>query len=45
MGSKCKKNTLINHNGYSPVKLIFGENNNLPSTITDHLPASECTFN
>ena len=35
------KNTLINHNGFSPAQLVFGRNSNLPNTINDllHLPA------
>ena len=33
------KNSLINHNGFSPSQLVFGRNGNFPSTINDSLPA------
>ena len=30
---------MINNNGVSPSQLVFGRNTNLPSTLTDKLPA------
>ena len=35
------KNSLVNHNGYSPMQLVFGRNPNLPTTQTAELPALE----
>ena len=35
------KNSLINHNGFSPSKLVFGKNPSLPSFISNKLPAQE----
>ena len=37
----CAKNHLINHNGYSPAQLVFGESGLFPSIINDGLPALE----
>ena len=37
------KNALQNNNGYSPNQLVFGHNVNLPSTLTDNLPALKTT--
>ena len=34
------KNSLINHNRFSPSKIVFGKNSNLPNIINDTLPAS-----
>ena len=33
------KNSLQNHAGYSPNQLVFGRNPNMPSVLTDKLPA------
>lgn len=35
------KNALINHNGFSPSQLVFGQNSNLSITINDLLSALE----
>ena len=35
------KNSSVNHNGYSPMQLVFGRNPNLPTTLTAELPALE----
>ena len=35
------KNSLQNHGGFSPNQLVFGHNINLPSVLTDALPALE----
>lgn len=35
------KNAMLNHNGFSPYQLIFGQNPNLPSVMTNKLPALE----
>ena len=35
------KNSLENHNGYSPNQLVFGKNPNYPSVLYDNLPALE----
>ena len=35
------KNFLQNHGGFSPNQLVFGHNINLPSVLTDALPALE----
>jgi len=37
------KNALQNHGGYSPNQLVFGYNVNLPTVLTDRLPALETT--
>ena len=33
------KNALLNHNGYSPYQLVYGQNPNLPSVLTNSVPA------
>jgi len=33
------KNALLNNNGFSPNQLVFGHNVNLPTVLTDKLPA------
>jgi hypothetical protein len=35
------KNSLQNHAGFSPNQLVFGRNPNMPSVLTDKLPALE----
>ena len=35
------KNSLINYNGLSPSRSVFGRNLNLPNTLNDTLPALE----
>ena len=35
------KNSLINHNGFSPSQLVFGQNPSLPNFINNKLPAQE----
>ena len=35
------KNALINHNGFRPSQLVFGQNSNLSITINDLLSALE----
>ena len=35
------KNSLVNHNGYSPMQVVFRRNPNLPTTLTAELPALE----
>ena len=35
------KNSLVNHNGFSPSQLVFGQNPNLPNFINNKLPAQE----
>ena len=35
------KNSLINHNGFSPSQIVFGKNSNLPNIMSDTLPAVE----
>lgn len=35
------KNSLINHNGFSPNQIMFGRQPNLPSILNDKLPALE----
>ncbi|CAC5364881.1 unnamed protein product [Mytilus coruscus] len=37
------KNALDNEHGYSPYQLVYGRNPNLPSVLTDKLPALEGT--
>ena len=37
------KNSLNNNGGYSSNQLVFGHNVNLPSVLTDELPAMEKT--
>ena len=37
------KNSLQNHNGFSPNQLVLGNNTNLPSVLTDELPALKST--
>ena len=37
------KNSLVNHNGYSPNQLAFGQNFDFPSVVTNKLPALENT--
>ena len=37
------KNSLINHNGFSPNQIMFGRQPNLPSIANDKLPALEGT--
>ena len=37
----CAKNALANNNGFSPNQLVFSRNVNLPSILTDSLPALE----
>ena len=37
------KNALQNHAGFSPNQLVFGHNVNLPTILTDKLPALEST--
>ena len=39
--SVSAKNSLINHHGYSPNQLVFGQNFSLPSVITNRLPAQK----
>ena len=39
----CAKNALSNNNGYSANQRVFGRNINLPSVLTDALPALEPT--
>ena len=39
----CAKNALGNHDGYSANQMVFGRNINLPSILTDSLPALEPT--
>ena len=36
-----QKNSLINHNGFFPSQLVFGQNPNLPNFINNTLPAQE----
>ena len=38
------KNTLINHNGFSPDQIVSGKASSLPSTINNYLPALESTI-
>ena len=33
------KNALVNNKGYSPMQIVFGRNPNLPTSLTDTLPA------
>ena len=40
MGS-FTKNYLINHNGFSPSQLVFGQNPSLPNIINNKLLAQE----
>ena len=35
------KNSLINHNGFSPSQIVFGKNSNRPNIMSDTLPALE----
>ena len=35
------KNSMVNTHGISPYQLVFGNNPNFPSTLTDELPALE----
>ena len=35
------KNSLINHNSFSPLQIVFGKNSNLPNILNDTLPALE----
>ena len=35
------KNSLINHNGFSPLQTVFGKNSNLPNIMNETLPALE----
>ena len=35
------KNSLINHNGFSPLQIVFGINSNIPNIMSDTLPALE----
>ena len=35
------KNSMQNHNGFSPIQLVLGTNPNLPSVSTNRLPAME----
>ena len=37
------KNALQNHGGYSPNQLVFGYNVNIPTVLTDKLPALSTT--
>ena len=37
------KNALQNHDGYSPNQLVFGHNVNVPTVLTDSLPALATT--
>lgn len=37
------KNSLHNVHGYNPYQLVFGQNTNLPSVLTDQLPTLEGT--
>ena len=37
--SLCAKNSLLNNRGYSPNQLVFGRNPNLPSVLSDQVPA------
>ena len=37
------KNALQNNNGFSPNQLVFGRNTNLPTVLSDRLPALEPT--
>ena len=37
----CAKNSLQSYNGFSPNQLVFGHNINIPSVLTDDLPALE----
>ena len=37
----CAKNALLNNNGFSPAKLIFGRNMNLPNFLDNKLPVQE----
>ena len=37
------KNSLLNHNGFSPSQLVYGKNSNLPNTSSNDLPALETT--
>ena len=39
----CAKNALSNNNGYSANQRVFGRNINLPSVLTDAMPALEPT--
>ena len=39
------KNSMHNVHGYSPYQLVFGQNPNLPSTLTDKPPALETSLN
>ena len=39
VGSISARNSLLNHGGFSPNQLVFGQNMNLPSVLTDQLPA------
>ena len=35
------KNSLINHNSFSPLQIVFGKNSNQPNILNDTLPALE----
>ena len=35
------KNAIFNHKGFTPYQLLLGQNPNLPSIMTDHIPALE----
>ena len=37
------KNSLQNHGGFSPNQLVFGHNTNMPTVLTDTIPAFEST--
>ena len=37
------KNALQNHKGFSPNQLVFGHNVNVPTVLTDEMPALEAT--
>lgn len=41
--SVSAKNSLVNHNGFSPQQIMFGRQPNLPSVMNDKLPALEGT--
>ena len=39
--SVCAKNSLISSKGFSPYQLVLGRNVNLPTVLSDKLPALE----
>ena len=39
------KNAMLNHNGFSPYQLVYGQTPNLPSVLSNKLPALESSVN